>query len=136
MFQTVLSPYECVTFTGDWCDQDESGNGLLSYVNTYTPEFSFTYEGTIRRGYPHGLGIWQGDGFRFVGWFYKGKKFGYGTMCYEDGSEERGFVTKDGSMIPESRVTLEMKEDFNNKVEDIASDRYQGISDKYYWLNE
>lgn len=136
VFKTVLSPYECVTFTGDWNDRDECGNGLLSYVNTYSPEFTFTYEGTIRKGYPHGLGIWQGDGFRYVGWFYKGKKFGYGTMNYEDGREEQGFVTEDGSMIPESRVTLEMKEDFNEKVKDIASENYQGISDKYYWLNE
>lgn len=135
-FKTVLGPYECVTFTGDWHDFDEGGNGLLTYVNTYSPEFSFTYEGTIQKGYPHGLGIWQGDDFRYVGWFYKGKKFGYGTMTYPDGKEVQGFVTEDGSMIPESMVTWEMKQNFNKKVEDIASDKYESITEDYYWLNE
>ena len=135
-FKTILSPYECVTFTGDLNNQDNGGNGLLTYVNTYSPEFSFTYEGTIKKGYPHGLGIWQGDDFRYVGWFYKGKKFGYGTMTYADGREEHGFVTEDGSMIPESMVTWEMKQDFNEKVNNIASDKYETITDEFYWLNK
>lgn len=135
-FKTILSPYECVTFTGDWYNQDKGGNGLLTYVNTYSPEFSFTYEGTIKKGYPHGLGIWQGDGFRYVGWFYRGKKFGYGTMTYPNGKEIQGFVTEDGSMIPESMVTWEMKQEFNEKVEDVTSDKYESITEDYYWLNE
>jgi hypothetical protein len=39
-------------------------------------------------------------------------------------------------MIPESMVTWEMKQDFNKKVEDIASDKYESITEDYYWLNE
>lgn len=128
-FKTIISPNECVTFTGDWNASEKCGNGLLSYVNTSSPEFNFTYEGTIRKGYPHGLGIWQGDGFRYVGWFYKGKKFGYGTMSYDDGREERGFVTTFGDMVNELMVTDAMKEDFNEKVNDISKLKYQVLDD-------
>ena len=124
VFKTIISPTECITFTGDWNAEGKSGNGLLSYVSTDAPEFNFTYEGTIWKGYPHGLGIWQGDGFRYVGWFYKGTKFGYGTMIYEDGRQTQGFVTEGGSMISEDAVTDEMKKDFNNKVNEIATHKY------------
>lgn len=124
-FTTVLSPTECVTFIGDWNDSEKCGNGLLSYVNTDAPKFNFSYEGTIKKGYPHGLGIWQGTGFRYVGWFYEGEKFGYGTMSYDNGNEEQGFVTKEGNMIPEGMVTQEMIDEFNRKVDKISKHKFQ-----------
>ena len=129
VFKTIISPNECVTFTGDWNASETCGNGLLSYVNNDDPEFNFTYEGTIWKGYPHGLGIWQGDGFRYVGWFYEGKKIGYGTMSYDDGREEQGFVTSFGDMIHETMVTDEMKEDFNEKVNNISKLKYQVLDE-------
>lgn len=125
VFKTIISPTECITFTGDWNAEEKCGNGLLSYVSTDAPEFNFTYEGTIWKGYPHGLGIWQGDGFQYVGWFYEGIKFGYGTMMYEDGRQTQGFVTEGGSMVSEDAVTEEMEKDFNNKVNKIATHKYK-----------
>ena len=129
-FQAVISPYECVTFVGDWNESEKCGNGVMSYVNTNFPEFSFTYEGTMKKGSPHGLGIWQGDGFRYVGWFYEGERFGYGTMSYDDGREEQGFVTSFGQMIPEDMVFDAMKEDFNSKVNRISKHKYQALDDE------
>lgn len=128
-FKTIISSNECVTFTGDWNASEKTGNGLLSYVNTSSPEFNFTYEGTIWKGYPHGLGIWQGDSFRYVGWFYKGEKFGYGTMSYYDGREEQGFVTSFGDIIHESMISDAMKEDFNEKVKNISKLKYQVLDE-------
>lgn len=129
VFKTIISPTECVSFTGDWNASEKCGNGQLSYINTNDPEFNFTYEGTIWKGYPHGLGIWQGNGFRYVGWFFKGKKFGYGTMSYDDGKEEQGFVTNDGTMIQDAMVPNVMKEEFNEKVNKISKLKYKVLNE-------
>jgi len=129
VFKTVISPTECVTFIGDWNAWEKCGNGQLSYVSTASPEFNFTYEGTIWKGYPHGLGIWQGDGFRYVGWFFEGEKFGYGTMSYDDGTETQGFVTAGGYMISDKTVTEEMKREFDNKVNEISTHKYKVINE-------
>lgn len=128
-FKTIISPTECITFTGDWNAEEKCGNGLLSYVSTDAPEFNFTYEGTIWKGYPHGLGIWQGEGYRYVGWFYEGKKFGYGTMLQDDGRQMQGFVKESGTMVFEDAVTDEMRKDFNNKVNEIATHKYKVLDE-------
>ena len=129
VFKTIISSTECITFTGDWYYSTNCGNGLLCYVNTESPELSFSYEGTIMKGYPHGLGIWQGNGYRYVGWFYKGKKIGYGTMTYDDGTEEQGFTTKEGYLIADSLVNDKMKSDFNRKVNSISKQQYQVLNE-------
>jgi len=128
VFKTIISPTECITFTGDWNDSEKCGNGLLSYVNTDFPEYSFTYEGTIKKGFPHGIGIWQSLGFRYVGWFYEGEKFGYGTVSY-DGKDTQGFAISGGYMVSDNTVTKEMKEDFNDKVNKISKHKYQILND-------
>lgn len=129
VFKTVLSPTECITFTGDWNYKNKCGNGLMTYTNLDSPELSFTYEGTIKKGYPHGLGIWQGHDFRYVGWFYYGKRIGYGTLSYNNGITEQGFVTKEGNIVSDTLVTEEMKKTFNDKVKKISKHKYQILED-------
>lgn len=125
VFKVVISPTEYITFTGDWNHWEKCGNGVLCYVNTTSPDLSFTYEGTIMKGYPHGLGIWHGPDFSYVGWFFKGKRFGYGTMTYNDGHEEQGFFLEDGRLIYEQYVTEDLKKEFNNKVKKVSKHKYQ-----------